>query len=151
MAGRALIVASIVLVVLIGAAIVIGIATSGSDSALASLEDLREREVVFLDDEHIFLVYNGGEVLALSDDPQHLEGEHTEWCETSRMFETPTHGETFDSRGYYYGGPAQRGLDRYPVRIDGDPIYVELDQRMQGPDRGEGPAIEPQGDFCIPG
>jgi Rieske Fe-S protein len=64
------------------------------------------------------------------------------------MFETPTHGEKFDRRGYYYGGPAARGLDRFPVRLQGDAVYVDLDRIIQGPARKTHPTIGPTGPLC---
>jgi Rieske Fe-S protein len=140
--------AVIALVVVLGVAVVIGIATSGGPGPVASLEDLREREVLFLDQHDAFLVYNDGDPLALSDDAQHV-GDRVEFCESSQMFESPAHGEKFDIRGYYFGGPAQRGLDRFLVRVDGDGIYVELNRAIKGPERGEAPARDPKGPFCI--
>lgn len=138
------------LVLVIGAAFVIGVATTGDPDPVASLDDLRAEEVLFLDDHDLYLVYNDGDPLALSDDAQHMDGEHTEWCESSQMFETPTHGEKFDRRGYYYGGPATKGLDRYPVRVQGDGVYVELDELIPGPERGAAKPLKPQGPFCVP-
>lgn len=142
MTSRWLIASTTALVVAVGGAVLYGVATSGSDPA-ASLEQLREEEVLFLDEHNIFLVYNEGDPLALLDDPQHLDGEHTEWCESSQLFETPTHGEKFDRRGNYYGGPAAKGLDRYPVRIEGDGLYIDLDQLIPGPERGAEKPLEP--------
>src|SRR5688572_28353836 len=88
-----------------------------ADGPLASLTELQAEGVIYVEDEHLFLVYNDGNPLALSDDPQHLPGEYTEWCERSHMFETPTHGEKFDRLGNYYGGPAAKGLDSYPIAV----------------------------------
>lgn len=147
MAGRWLLAVTLVLAVVIGAALVFGVATSRTPGAAAELQDLRHERVIYLEDEHAFVVYNGGHPLALSDDPQHLSGEHVEWCETSQMFEG-VHGETFDRRGYYYGGPARRGLDRYPVRIDGEAVYVDLDSIISGPERDTKRPIGPQGARC---
>lgn len=149
MSGRVLIFATIALAAVLGGAVVFAIVTSGSSDAVASLDDLRDKGVMFLVDDHIFLVYNDGDPLALSDDPQHLVGEHTEWCERSHMFETPTHGEKFDRRGYYYAGPAARGLDRHPVRAEGDHLYVNPDELIPGPERGTEKPLEPEGPFCV--
>lgn len=148
--GRVLILAVIALIVAVAVAVVVGIATSGDPDPVASLEDLRQQKVLSLDEHNVFLVYNEGDPLALSDDPQHLEGEHTEWCESSQMFETPTHGEKFDRRGYYYGGPAMKGLDRYPVRVENDAVYVDFDGPISGPERGAEEPLEPEGPFCVP-
>jgi nitrite reductase/ring-hydroxylating ferredoxin subunit len=129
--------------------IVIAIANSGDENGpLSSLSELEDEGVIEIEDEHLFLVYNDGEVLALSDDPQHLPNEHTEWCESSQLFETPTHGEKFDRLGNYYAGPAMKGLDRYPVAVEGDAIYVDLERLVPGPERGAETALEPEGPFC---
>lgn len=129
---------------------VIAIANSGDEGGpLASLTELQDEGVIYIEDEHLFLVYNDGDPLALSDDSQHLPGEYTEWCETSQMFETPTHGEKFDRRGNYYGGPATKGLDRYPIAVEGDAIYVDLETVIPGPERGANETLEPEGRFCV--
>jgi Rieske Fe-S protein len=64
------------------------------------------------------------------------------------MFETPTHGEKFDRRGNYYAGPASKGLDRYPIAVEGDAIYVDLETVIPGPERGTEEPLEPEGSFC---
>ncbi|MGH2731224.1 MAG: Rieske (2Fe-2S) protein [Actinomycetota bacterium] len=148
MARRALIPAFIALVLVVGIAGVIGLATSSGPDPVASLEELREEEVIFLDEHDIYLVYNEGEPLALSTDAQHT-GDEVEFCASSQMFESPAHGEKFDIRGYYYGGPARSGLNRYPVRVEGDGVYVDVDHPMGSPPRGAGPAREPEGSFCV--
>lgn len=137
----------VVFVIALGSAFISGAWTTGEDP-VASLSELQEREVLLLEEHSIFLVYNDGDPLALSADAQHV-GDQVEFCESSQMFFSPAHGEMFDIRGYYYGGPAARGLDRYPVRIEGDGVYVELDRPIEGPPRGAGPALEPQGRFCV--
>ncbi len=138
------------LLAIIGAAIFFGITSSDIAEPEVSLDDLREQEVIFLEDKAVFLVYNEGDPLALSADAQHL-GDQVEYCSSSEMFESPAHGEKFDRRGYYYGGPAQRGLERFPVRIQDDGVYIDLEQPIQGPARGEGPVQEPAGALCVPG
>lgn len=139
-----------ILVLMVLLASIVAIANSGDKNGpLASLSGLRDKQVIEVEEEDLFLVYNDGEPLALSDDPQHLEGEHTEWCESSQMFETPAHGEKFDRRGIYFAGPARQGLDRYPVRVEGDQIYVDTDQVIAGPHRGAEEPIEPEGPFCV--
>ncbi len=151
MAGRGLLFATTALVLVLSAAIVFGLWTSSTGSSpTASLDELRDRNVLFLEEEHAFLVYNDGDPIALSDDSQHLDGEHTEWCESSQMFETPTHGEKFTDLGYYFAGPAQQGLDRFSVRVEGDAIYVDFDERTPGPVRGSGPPFQPEGELCVP-
>ncbi len=140
--------AFIALVVVLVVAVVIGIATTGGPNPVASLEELREEEVLLLDEHDIYLVYNDGQPLALSSDAQHV-GDDVEFCRSSQMFESPAHGEKFDIRGYYCAGPAKSGLDRYPVRVEGDGVYVDIDRPIEGPPRGAGPAREPEGRFCV--
>jgi nitrite reductase/ring-hydroxylating ferredoxin subunit len=151
MLGKWLVVATVVLVTLGVSALLYGLTTSGSASPgpLVSLEQLEEEEVIYLQDHDLFLVFNDGDPLALSDDAQHL-GDRVEFCESSQMFESPAHGEKFDIHGSYYGGPGQSGLDRYPVRIEGDHLYVELGELIPGRERGA-PVREPAGPLCVPG
>jgi nitrite reductase/ring-hydroxylating ferredoxin subunit len=149
MPGRRVIVALVVLVIAGGAAFVLGIATSNPSAPVVSLESLREQQVIHLEEQHLFLVYNDGSPLALSDDAQHL-GDRVVFCDSSQMFESGAHGERFDIEGRYFGGPAQKGLDRYGVRLEGDGVYVDLDQLIPGPERGDPPAAEPAGNFCVP-
>jgi len=135
-------------VAVVGTAVLVSIAANDDPDPVASLEDLQEQEVLFLEEHHIFLVYNDGDPLALSDDAQHV-GDRVEFCTSSQMFESPAHGEKFDIRGHYFGGPARRGLDRYPVRVEGDGVYVDVDRPIRGPERGEEPTRDPEGPFCI--
>lgn len=153
MRRRGLVATSIALVVLLIGALGIGLATSGTGSIInpvASLANLKKNKVVpvALPRDDAFLVYDEGEVFALSADAQHL-GDDVVFCESSQLFESPAHGEKFDIRGFYYAGPAQRGLARYPVRIEGDEIFLDLDHPIEGPPRGESPPREPQGPFCV--
>jgi len=108
MTGRWLIVGVTSLFVVGGGAFLFGIATSDSEDAVASLESLEDRGVIHLEDDHVFLVFNDGKPIALSDDAQHV-GDRVEFCESSQMLESPAHGEKFDMWGLYYAGPAQRG------------------------------------------
>lgn len=114
---------------------------------ILSMDRLGELGVVRLEPQRAFLVYNGGKPLALSNDAQHL-GDRLMFCQSSQMFESPAHGEKFDILGRYYAGPARRGLDRYPVRVQGSGVYVDFERRISGPERGDPPASEPAGGFC---
>jgi Rieske Fe-S protein len=150
MVGRSLVVGALALVALLAAALLFGVSRSNTaEDPVVSLAELEDREVIYLEDEEIFVVYNDGEPLALSDDAQHV-GDKVEFCLLSRMFEAPAHGEKFDIRGYYFGGPAERGLDRYPVRVSGDGVTIDDDEPITGPARGSVKPLEPEGDFCVP-
>lgn len=142
--------AVIVLLVVVGAGIAIGFATTDARSMdpFTSLEELQEREVMFFADHHVYLVYNDGDPIALSDDAQHV-GDTVEYCPSSQMFESRAHGEKFDILGRYFAGPARRGLDRYGVSVEDELIYVDLQEKGPGPLRNRPEAMEPQGPFCI--
>ena len=74
-------------------------------------------------------------------------------CEKSMLFECPCHGSKYRLHGEYYGGPAPRGLDRFPVTIEGDQVVVDTGDLQTGPPRGTNTwdqFAQPQGSFCVP-
>ena len=74
-------------------------------------------------------------------------------CSTSMLFECPCHGSKYRLTGEYYGGPAPRGLDRFPVTIEGGKIVVDTGDVQEGPPRGTvtwEKFAEPVGAFCVP-
>lgn len=139
---------ALVLVVALAAIFLSDRPDSDFGTRVATMEDLEERGVIEVSDYHLFLVWNEGEPLALSADAQHV-GDEVVWCESSQMFESPAHGEKFDSRGFYYGGPARSGLARFPYAIVDDVIYVNLDDPACCPARGVREPHEPRGPFCV--
>lgn len=98
------------------------------------LQDLQDRDVLYVADHGVFIVDLGHHLLALSDDAQHIEGERVLYCEASRTFMGP-HGEFFDGQGRYVAGPARTDLDLYPVRAEAGWIQVDLDRVVEGVDR----------------
>jgi cytochrome b6-f complex iron-sulfur subunit len=74
-------------------------------------------------------------------------------CEKSMLFECPCHGSKYRLTGEYYGGPAPRGLDRFPIARDGNKVVVDTGTVLDGPPRGTDTwdrFSEPIGPFCIP-
>jgi cytochrome b6-f complex iron-sulfur subunit len=74
-------------------------------------------------------------------------------CATSSLFECPCHGSKYRLNGEYYGGPAPRGLDRFPVELSGDAVMVDTGTVVVGPPRGTNTwdqFAEPRGAFCVP-
>jgi Rieske Fe-S protein len=53
----------------------------------------------------------------------------------------------FDSQGRYVLGPADRGLDQFPIEIRGGDIYIDTNEIVLGPPRGER-ELEPAGPLC---
>ena len=60
------------------------------------------------------------------------------WCQTSQWFECPCHGSKYNRVGEKRGGPAPRGMDRFPLEVSGGQIVVDTDptQLVQGPPIG---------------
>lgn len=77
-------------------------------------------------------------------------------CPSSSLFECPCHGSKYRLHGEYYGGPAPRGLDRFPIALEGkkkDKVVVDTGTIVEGPPRGTDTwqkFAEPQGSFCVP-
>lgn len=58
------------------------------------------------------------------------------WCKTAQWFECPCHGSRYNRVGEKTGGPAPRGLDRFPVAVEGGAVVVDTGQLSQGPPVG---------------
>ncbi len=74
-------------------------------------------------------------------------------CSKSSLFECPCHGSKYRLSGEFYGGPAPRGLDRFPISEKGGKIVVDTGKVETGPPRGVDtwPKFsEPTGPFCVP-
>jgi cytochrome b6-f complex iron-sulfur subunit len=74
-------------------------------------------------------------------------------CDKSMLFECPCHGSKYRLTGEYYGGPAPRGLDRFPITIEGGKVVVDTGDLQIGPPRGTNTwekFAEPVGSFCVP-
>lgn len=74
-------------------------------------------------------------------------------CGKSMLFECPCHGSKYRLHGEYFGGPAPRGLDRFPIAIEGGKVVVDTGAVQTGPPRGTSTwekFAEPQGPFCVP-
>ena len=74
-------------------------------------------------------------------------------CGTSMLFECPCHGSKYRLNGEYYGGPAPRGLDRFPIALEGDKVMVDTGSVQEGPPRGANTwdrFAEPVGPLCVP-
>ena len=57
-------------------------------------------------------------------------------CESSGWLECPCHGSRYNKAGEYEFGPAPRGLDHFPIILDGDNVIVDTATRKEGPPRG---------------
>jgi cytochrome b6-f complex iron-sulfur subunit len=76
-----------------------------------------------------------GNLLALYQKCPHL-GCRVPFCESSGRFECPCHGSIFNLKGEYVEGPAPRGMDMFPVRIEGEQVLVDTGAIVEGPAKG---------------
>ena len=74
-------------------------------------------------------------VVALYQKCVHL-GCRVPWCKASQWFECPCHGSKYNRVGEKKGGPAPRGLDRFPVIVDGGNLYIDTKAPVLGPPIG---------------
>jgi cytochrome b6-f complex iron-sulfur subunit len=88
-------------------------------------------------------------VVALYQKCVHL-GCRVPWCQTSQWFECPCHGSQYNRVGEKKGGPAPRGLDRFPVDVSGGQITVDTGSVILGPPIGVNTTgQEAEGPHCI--
>lgn len=72
------------------------------------------------------------------------------WCATSQWFECPCHGSKYNRVGEKKGGPAPRGLDRFPIEVDGDAVTINTGTVVQGPAIGTNTTgQEAEGPNCV--
>jgi cytochrome b6-f complex iron-sulfur subunit len=97
-------------------------------------------------------VYKGMEegVVALFQKCVHL-GCRVPWCQTSQWFECPCHGSKYNRVGEKKGGPAPRGLDRFPVEVAGSgSVVINTGLVVQGPSIGTNTTgQEAEGPNCV--
>lgn len=75
------------------------------------------------------------------------------FCNKSYLYECPCHGSKYTLAGEYFGGPAPRGLDRFPVEVSGGKVTVDTSKILTGPPRGTSTwpqFAQPKGPFCVP-
>ncbi|MBW3576816.1 MAG: Rieske 2Fe-2S domain-containing protein [Actinobacteria bacterium] len=93
---------------------------------------------------------DGVGLMALYQKCVHL-GCRVPWCQSSQWFECPCHGSKYNRLGEWTGGPAPRGLDRFPSEIDDDGNFVaSTGIVLTGPARTANVLQqEPEGPHCI--
>ncbi len=72
------------------------------------------------------------------------------WCDTSQWFECPCHGSKYNRVGEKQGGPAPRGMDRFPFTISGGTFTVDTGTVVLGPPIGTNTTDQsPEGPLCV--
>ncbi len=88
---------------------------------------------VFVHGSPLYVVSAGGELMALYPVVKKaVRNCRVVWVPINMRFEDPCWGAKFDLRGHYLSGPASRGLDQYPLRIEKGQIWVDLSQTIPG-------------------
>jgi cytochrome b6-f complex iron-sulfur subunit len=73
-------------------------------------------------------------------------------CKTSQWFECQCHGSQYNRNGEKKGGPAPRGLDRFPITASKAGISVDTGQIIIGPPIGTNTTgQEAEGPHCVGG
>jgi cytochrome b6-f complex iron-sulfur subunit len=73
-------------------------------------------------------------------------------CKTSQWFECQCHGSQYNRNGEKKGGPAPRGLDRFPITVGGSSIEVDTGTIITGPPIGTNTTgQEAEGPHCVGG
>jgi cytochrome b6-f complex iron-sulfur subunit len=73
-------------------------------------------------------------------------------CLTSQWFECQCHGSQYNRNGEKKGGPAPRGLDRFPITVSGSSMSVDTGTIIIGPPIGTNTTgQEAEGPHCVSG
>lgn len=94
-----------------------------------------EGTVRYFPNGRFYVAAHEGELQALYQKCPHL-GCRVPFCETSKRFECPCHGSVYNIKGERLEGPAPRGLDRFPLRVEGDQVLVDTGTIIEGPPEG---------------
>jgi cytochrome b6-f complex iron-sulfur subunit len=72
-------------------------------------------------------------------------------CQTSQWFECPCHGSQYNQVGEKKGGPAPRGMDRFPMSVNSaNELIVDTGNVIQGPPIGTNTTgQEAEGPHCL--
>jgi cytochrome b6-f complex iron-sulfur subunit len=88
-------------------------------------------------------------IVALWQKCPHL-GCRVPWCQTSQWFECPCHGSKYNRVGEKKGGPAPRGMDRFPVDVTPAGVVINTGIVVQGPPIGtDTTGQEAEGPHCV--
>lgn len=88
-------------------------------------------------------------LMALFQKCPHL-GCRVPWCDSSQWFECPCHGSKYNRVGEKKGGPAPRGMDRFPIEIQGSNVSIDTGEVIVGPEIGTNTTgQEPEGPHCV--
>src|SRR5579859_6901888 len=96
---------------------------------VADLAELEEGSLfpIEVDGEPICLARVGGTIYAFTDNCTHISGPLNEGELEGAVLTCPWHLAQFDVRtGKVLRGPARQDLATYPIRVDGNDVYINL-------------------------
>jgi hypothetical protein len=85
-------------------------------------------------ERRFFLVNTGEALIALSNKPPHEIFRHCSihWNSAEGRFMEPCGGSQFSLDGSYLSGPSPRAMDRHPMRMEGDKLWVDTTRMIEG-------------------
>ena len=116
---------------------------------VALWDEVPRSKPLYNEELQVFVIQGPAGPLALSARGP-WQAEKVEFCVTSKLFETSKSGSKFDRYGRYFGGPAPRGMTRFPVRVDDGSVYIQQQHPIEGPPRDGPTPLDPVGPLCIP-
>lgn len=124
----------------------------GARLLLGNVKDFAVDSATYVSSGRLYVTNAGGKALfALSERCPHL-GCRVPFCESSGRFECPCHGSVYDVAGEYLAGPAPRGMDRYPLSLEGGVVVADTSKTILGPPRGTDTYVTPaRGPSCAKG
>ncbi len=116
---------------------------SGLGGVVKTVPEQEITEVpVYVRSAQAYLTRINGDIVGIWQKCPHL-GCRVAWCESSREFECPCHGSTFNRAGEYRTGPAPRGMDRFTVVTGGEVVELDTGDVIEGAPRGTQTIDEP--------
>ena len=104
----------------------------------------------YVPEGRLWVANTGTKIFALSQKCPHL-GCRVPFCESSGRFECPCHGSVFDLGGEWITGPSPRGMDQFPLSVEGSDLVADLTTTITGPPRGSSVYLTPpKGASCAP-
>jgi cytochrome b6-f complex iron-sulfur subunit len=126
----------------------LGGGAAGAVIGVGDVANYPQDTATYVNEGRLFIANAGGHIFALSQKCPHL-GCRVPFCDSSGRFECPCHGSKFDLGGEWIEGPSPRGMDQYPVSLDGTTLLVDTSKLEKGPDRGAHTYLTPaKGPAC---
>ena len=125
---------------------------SGGTIDLGSPSTYKPGTATYVPEGRLFVANTGTRIFALWQRCPHL-GCRIPFCDSSGRFECPCHGSKYDIGGEWIEGPAPRGMDRFPVKLNpsSNTLVADTSTVITGPARGANRYLTPaKGPSCVP-